>query len=85
MYLPPYEIDELAFAYCCHVYYRWQSYRRRIQPAFGQLTADLLRPEHSDVHILEMETSDRECAILTSLHPICVACRVGQQAQGRDE
>lgn len=69
MLLPPYSIEELEFAYCYHVYLRWHTYRRRPVAHLHQLSAAELQALHPEIHLLELECSDVEIALLASLKP----------------
>jgi REP element-mobilizing transposase RayT len=69
MDLRPYTLDELRCAYCCHVYYRWQSYRRRSTPMFRDLVASDFELRYPEIHVLNIEATDRELAVLASLRP----------------
>lgn len=67
MYLPPYASSELQFAYVCHVYYRWHTYRRHPLPKLQELTKEQLAARHPEIHVLNLELSDLEVALLASL------------------
>lgn len=69
MYLPPYASNELAWSYICHVYYRWHTHRRRPLAKLPQLTAAHLTADHPEIHILNLEVSEFEVALLASLRP----------------
>lgn len=69
MDLRPYTLDELRLAYCCHVYFRWQSYRRRSMPMFRDLVVSDFESRYPEIHVLNIEATDRELAVLASLRP----------------
>ena len=69
MQMQPYELDELEFAYCSHVYYRWHTHWRKAQPGLARITPCQIQAERPDVHILELESSESELALLASLRP----------------
>lgn len=85
MLIQPYQLDELRFAWCYRVYCRWQTHRRRPQPALARLdTAALdgmLRPYR--IHVLEATAEETGVRMLASLAPDeTVAACVGK-AKGR--
>jgi REP element-mobilizing transposase RayT len=59
----------LEFAYCCQVYYRWHTYRRRSIPKLRDVAQEDLEGEHPEIHVLNLEASDVEMALLASLRP----------------
>jgi len=69
VHLEPYHADELNFAYCCHVYYRWHTYRRHPHYGLGQITAEQLEVRYPDVHILDLEAGDQELVLMASVRP----------------
>ncbi len=69
MYLEPYSLDELRFAYCCHVYFRWHTHWRRRHPALAHITAASIQQRRPDIHILNLKSSQNELAVLASLRP----------------
>ena len=71
MHIEPYHLEELKFAYCCHVYYRWHTYRRKPIRAFSTITSAQIEAERPQVRILNLEVSrnDTELALLASLRP----------------
>ena len=69
MRIEPYRSDELNYAYCCHVFYRWQSYCRRPNRYLSHINAPRIEAERPDVHILNIEANDFELVLLASLHP----------------
>ncbi len=71
MFVPPYQLEELKFAYCIHVYYRWHTYCRLPHPGMMQITPAQLESERPDVRILNLKVKPTEVALLASLHPGC--------------
>jgi len=69
MHLPPYLSGELDFAYVCHVYYRWHTYCCHPLPKLRELTQEHLTAGHPEIHVLNLELSDLEVALLASLRP----------------
>ena len=71
MFIQPYSLEELSFAYCHHVYFRWHTSRRRAWPRLAQINAVELR--HFclcyDVHLLEHSASPGDLRVLVSLKP----------------
>ena len=55
MFIQPYHLDELKFAWCYRVYYRWRTHRASPQPALARLdqpTLDALLQPYG-IHVLE--------------------------------
>ena len=69
MLLPPYLNEELTFAFCYHVYFRWHTHMRRPVAAMRALAAAELQAVHPEIHILQLESSDVEMSVLASLRP----------------
>jgi putative transposase len=69
MFLPRYVLDEIHFSFRCYVYFRWHTYRRRPMPALKRLTPGHLEAVHPDIHVLELNASDTDMALLASLRP----------------
>lgn len=69
MHLQPYQLDELKFAYCLHVYFRWHTYWRRSQPGLAQITPALIEAERPDIRILKLKANETDLALLASLRP----------------
>lgn len=69
MYVPPYRLDELRVAYQCHVYYRWHTHYRRSIPELRLLATEHLIGTHPEIHLLNLEPTDREIALLASFRP----------------
>jgi REP element-mobilizing transposase RayT len=82
MHLQPYTLDELRFAYCCHVYYRWHTYYRRPLPTLRALTKEHLMAEHPEVHILNFDASDQELVLLASIRPSDSVSSVASKLKG---
>ena len=71
MHVEPYHLEDLKFAYCCHVYYRWHTHRRKPIHAMSTITSEQIEAERPQVHILNLEVSNNavELALLASLLP----------------
>jgi REP element-mobilizing transposase RayT len=67
--LSRYALDELNFAYRCYIYYRWHTYRSRPNPDVVKIGASQIETVHSDVHILELTSSETEMALMASIQP----------------
>jgi len=85
MFVQPYQLEELRFAWCYRVYYRWQTHRARPQPALhglDQKTLDsMLQPY--DIHILEASSSETDVKVLTSLLPSETVAACAGKMKGR--
>ncbi len=69
MFIQPYQLEELRFATCFRVYYRWRTYRVRSTAELTRLdreTLDTLLREYG-IHILEASASGSEVRVLASL------------------
>ena len=62
MLIQPYELDELRFACCFRVYYRWRTRRAKSQPALSRLDCETLGRLLKDyrIHVLEATASARK-------------------------
>lgn len=69
MFLPTYTNDELAFSYRCYVYFRWHTFRNRRLPTLQHLTAAQLQAVHPEIHLLELNASETEIALMASIRP----------------
>ncbi len=71
MYIQPYELDELRFAYCYRVYLRFKTHRAKPQPALAELDLAFLKAiaDRYGIHILEANSSATELLLLASLRP----------------
>ena len=69
MHLEPYSLDELTFAYCCHVYYRWHTHYRKPFNGLTEITPELIEDLREDIRILQLQTTDVDVAMLASLRP----------------
>ncbi|MBC8873000.1 MAG: IS200/IS605 family transposase [Planctomycetes bacterium] len=85
MFIQPYQLEELRFAWCYRVYYRWQTHRARPQPALrglDQKTLDsMLQPY--DIHILEACSSETDVKVLISLLPSETVAACAGKMKGR--
>src|SRR5260370_33074863 len=71
MFLQPYTIDELNFAYCYRVYFRWRTHAgKRFEPLakLDQTTLASLAEDY-DIHILECASNPTEVLAEVSLKP----------------
>lgn len=64
-----YRSDEMHYAYCCHVFYRWQSRWRRPNRYFPQIRPAGIEAERPGIRILNIEADGVELALLASLQP----------------
>ena len=85
MLIQPYQLDELKFAWCYRVYYRWRTHRAGPQPALAQLdkaTLDAMLQPY-DIHVLEATASETDVKMLASLLPdeTVAAGRQGQRTR----
>jgi len=71
MLLTDYQLDELHFAYCFHLYLRWQTQCRRPCAPLAQLDGSTLRSltDRFAIHILTCESDPTEVRVLASLQP----------------
>jgi putative transposase len=71
MLLQTYDLSELKFAFCHHVYVRWRTHLRRSQPKLVVLTADLLDNllHPYDIRALEATCNPTNTLLLLSLKP----------------
>jgi REP element-mobilizing transposase RayT len=61
-----YRSDEMHYAYCCHVFYRWQSRWRRPNRYFPQIRPAEIEAERPGIRILNVEADGVELALLAS-------------------
>ena len=56
MLIQPYQLDELKFAWCYQVFFRWRTWRRVLVPSLVGLTAESVNPrlEPFQVQLLEL-------------------------------
>ena len=69
MLLQAYTPDELKFAYCCHVYFRWHTRWRTPHAGLARITSESIEKQRADIHVLNIESSDTDLALLASLRP----------------
>ena len=71
MLLQPYQSEELTFAWCYRVYYRWRTHRRKPISVLPELTAEtlggLIQPY--GIHLLELAADPIDVRALVSLAP----------------
>ena len=85
MLIQSYQLEELHFACCFRVYYRWRTYRATLQPALLRLdreTLDSLLQEYG-IHILEASASESDVEVLASLLPPETAAACASKMKGR--
>ena len=85
MLIQPYELEELRFAYCIRVYYRWRTHRSSFQSALSRLdreTLDSLLREYG-IHVLEASASETDVKVLTSLLPTETVAACASKMKGR--
>ncbi len=71
MLIQPYHTDELKFAWCYQVFFRWRTWRRVPVPSLAGLTAESLNPrlEQYQVRLLEYGSDALDIRALVSLQP----------------
>jgi len=71
MLLQPYQSEELTFAWCYRVYYRWRTHRRRPICVLSELTAEALDElvQPYGIHLLELAAEPIDVRALVSLAP----------------
>ena len=85
MRIQPYVSTELQFAYAYHIYFRWQTWRRRainVLSEFDQVEFQSLADEFN-IHVLEMKASSTDLACLLSLRPSDSVSVVASKLKGR--
>jgi putative transposase len=85
MLIQPYQLDELTFAWCYRVYYRWRTHRGAPRPALAKLdgaTLGILLQDY-DVHVLETTASETDVKLLASLLPTETVAAGLSKAKGR--
>ena len=85
MLIQPYQRDELTFAWCYRVYYRWRTHRAAPQPALAKLDGATLGAllQDYDVHVLEATASEMDVKLLASLLPTETVAAGVSKAKGR--
>lgn len=71
MRIQPYELGEVNFAYCYHVYYRWQTHKLRpCRPLadLDQPTLDAMAMQY-DIRVLDCNSDPTSLLLLLSLRP----------------
>jgi REP element-mobilizing transposase RayT len=85
VFIQPYQLDELNFAWCYRVYYRWRTLSARPQPALAgldQATLDnLLQPY--EIHVLEATAGATDVKLLASLLPGETVAACAGKTKGR--
>ncbi len=80
-----YSLNELKFAYVCHVYLHWQAYRRRASTALSGLQRETVEASASrySIHVLECRTDSRGVRLLVSLRPEDAVAAAGGKLKGQ--
>jgi putative transposase len=85
MLIQPYHLEELKFAWCYRVYFRWRTHRATAQPALAKLNVktldSLLQPY--DVKILEASANKMDVKVLASLLPTEIVAGCVSKTKGR--
>jgi REP element-mobilizing transposase RayT len=85
MLLQPYQSEELSFAWCYRVYYRWRTHRRKPIAVLPELTAEtlggLIQPY--GIHLLELATDAIDVRALVSLAPTESVSVAASKMKGR--
>ncbi len=85
MQIQPYKLDELKFAWCYRVYYRWRTHRRIEHQALANLdqetVSQLLTPY--SIRLLELATDQIEVRALVSLQPTETVSVAASKMKGR--
>jgi REP element-mobilizing transposase RayT len=85
MLLQPYHLEELRFATCFRVYYRWRTHRACAVPALrklGRETLDALLRDYG-IHILEASAGETDARVLASLLPSESVASCASKMKGR--
>ena len=85
MLIQAYQLDELKFAWCYRVYYRWRTHRASPRPALARLdqaTLDRLLQPYG-IHVLEVTASETDVKVLASLLPGETVAGCAGKAKGR--
>lgn len=71
MFIQPYQREELSFAWCYRVYFRFQTYRKTPQPSLAELDLATLNAlvEPYGLHVLEATAGPSDVLLLVSLKP----------------
>jgi REP element-mobilizing transposase RayT len=69
--IQPYQVEELHFACCFRVYYRWRTHRAVRQPGLPKLNQQVLDAlvREYNIHILEASATESDVKVLASLLP----------------
>jgi len=85
MQIQPYQLEELNFAWCHRVYYRWRTHRRHPHPALAQLDrhvlCELVKPY--GIHVLELRADQIDIRALVSLKPTESVSAGASKTKGR--
>jgi REP element-mobilizing transposase RayT len=85
MNIQPYRAEELSFAWCSRMYFRWRTHRRKPISVLSDLSEqefrDLIQPY--DIHLLELAKDPIELRALVSLLPSESAASAASKLKGR--
>jgi REP element-mobilizing transposase RayT len=83
--IQPYQLEELHFACCFRVYYRWRTHRATFQPVLSRLNRETLDSllKESGIHILEASASESDVRVLASLLPAETVAVCASKMKGR--
>ena len=85
MFIQAYQLDELEFAWCYRVYYRWRTHRavsRAELASLDRATLDSLLQPYG-IHVLEASASTTDVRVLASLPPAETVAACAGKAKGR--
>jgi len=85
MLIQPYQTDELKFAWCYQVFFRWRTWRRGPVPSLACLTAEGLNPrlEKYQVRLLEFGSDAIDIRAIVSLQPQESAATAASKTKGQ--
>ncbi len=85
MLIKPYHLDELKFAWCYRVYFRWRTHRASAQPTLAQLNGETLDSmlQPYDVNILEASANKTDVKVLASVLPTETVAGCVSKTKGR--
>lgn len=85
MVIQPYRLEELTFAWCYRVYYRWQTYRTGAQAVLAELdtiTLDAMLQPYG-IRVLEATAGETDVRMFASLPPVETVAACAGKAKGR--
>ena len=85
MFIQPYEISELQFAFSHHVYFRWQTHRSQPLDALANLNLVELNEllNRYKIHVLEAKCTPHEALVFASLNPNEAVSTAASKIKGR--